>query len=215
MELGKVEIVFTKLSEIQEADRNVKDHDIGSIHESMNRFGFTSPLLLNEATGKLVAGHGRIEALKQKKQFKESVPANIKVDDGSGEWLVPVIRGVSFKNEEEAQAYLLADNRLVELGGWNTSALIEELEKLAEESSLQGTGFDDADIQAMYEDLEKQVGEGSDKGLPVGKPSYEIIFDDETQQAMFFEFVSWLKKNYDGETVGERLYQHIEICLGD
>ena len=96
-----------------------------------------------------------------------------------------------------------------------TNALIEELEKLAEESSLEGTGFDDADIQAMYEDLEKQVGEGSDKGLPVGKPSYEIIFDDETQQAMFFEFVSWLKKNYDGETVGERLYQHIEICLGD
>ena len=49
--------------------------------------------------------------------------------------------------------------------------------------------------------------------LKMGKPSYEIIFDDETQQAMFFEFVSWLKKNYDGETIGERLYQHIEMCL--
>ena len=215
MEVSKVEVVFTKLSEIIEADRNVKDHDIGSIHESMNRFGFTSPLLLNETTGKLVAGHGRIEALKQKKQFKEPVPANIQVDDESGEWLVPVIRGVAFKNDDEAQAYLLADNRLVELGGWNTTALIEELEQLAENSSLQGTGFDDADIQSMYEDLQKEVGEGSDKGLPVGKPSYEIIFDDETQQAMFFEFVSWLKKNYDGETVGERLYQHIELCLGD
>tara|TARA_B100000287_G_scaffold432953_1_gene493493 strand:- start:804 stop:1451 length:648 start_codon:yes stop_codon:yes gene_type:complete len=215
MEVNDVKVVFTKLSEIQEADRNVKDHDIGSIHESMNRFGFTSPLLLNETTGKLVAGHGRIEALKQKKQFNEPAPANIKVDDESGDWLVPVIRGVSFKSEEEAQAYLLADNRLVELGGWDTGALIEELEKIAEETSLQGTGFDEADIQAMYEDLEKAVGEGSDKGLPVGKPSYEIIFDDETQQAMFFEFVSWLKKNYDGETVGERLYQHIEICLGD
>ena len=215
MEVNDVKVVFTKLSEIQEADRNVKDHDIGSIHESMNRFGFTSPLLLNETTGKLVAGHGRIEALKQKKQFNEPAPVNIKVDDESGDWLVPVIRGVSFKSEEEAQAYLLADNRLVELGGWDTGALIEELEKIAEETSLQGTGFDEADIQAMYEDLEKAVGEGSDKGLPVGKPSYEIIFDDETQQAMFFEFVSWLKKNYDGETVGERLYQHIEICLGD
>ena len=214
MEINNVRVEYTKLSEILEADRNVKDHDIGAIHESMNRFGFTSPLLLNESSGKLVAGHGRIEALKQKKQFSEEPPINIKVDD-DGEWLVPVIRGVSFKTEEEAQAYLLADNRLVELGGWNTSELIEELEKLAEESSLQGTGFDDSDIQAMYEDLEKQVGEGSDKGLPVGKPSYEIIFDDETQQAMFFEFVSWLKKNYDGETIGERLYQHIEICLGD
>ena len=214
MEINNVRVEYTKLSDILEADRNVKDHDIGAIHESMNRFGFTSPLLLNESSGKLVAGHGRIEALKQKKQFSEEPPINIKVDD-DGDWLVPVIRGVSFKTEEEAQAYLLADNRLVELGGWNTSELIEELEKLAEESSLQGTGFDDSDIQAMYEDLEKQVGEGSDKGLPVGKPSYEIIFDDETQQAMFFEFVAWLKKNYDGETIGERLYQHIEICLGD
>ena len=214
MEINNVRVEYTKLSEILEADRNVKDHDIGAIHESMNRFGFTSPLLLNESSGKLVAGHGRIEALKQKKQFSEEPPINIKVND-DGDWLVPVIRGVSFKTEEEAQAYLLADNRLVELGGWNTSELIEELEKLAEESSLQGTGFDDSDIQAMYEDLEKQVGEGSDKGLPVGKPSYEIIFDDETQQAKFFEFVAWLKKNYDGETIGERLYQHIEICLGD
>ena len=74
---------------------------------------------------------------------------NIKEDE-DGSWLVPVIRGVSFKSEEEAQAYLLADNRLVELGGWNTSALIEELEKLAEESTLEGTGFDDSDKQAKY-----------------------------------------------------------------
>ena len=41
----------------------------------MNRFGFTSPLLMNEKTGKLVAGHGRIETLKQKKQFNESLDA--------------------------------------------------------------------------------------------------------------------------------------------
>ena len=50
MEVGKVKIVFTKLSEIQEADRNVKDHDIGSIHESMNRFGFTSPVSYTHLT---------------------------------------------------------------------------------------------------------------------------------------------------------------------
>jgi len=214
MKAEKLNLTYMKLSEIQQADRNVKDHDIGAIHESMNRFGFTSPLLMNEGTGKLVAGHGRIEALQQKKQFNESAPKNIKVDE-EGEWLIPVIRGLTFSSEEEAQAYLLADNRLVELGGWDTTALVEELEKLAKESSLEGTGFDEADLQSMYDELESSVSEGSDKGLPVGKPSYEIIFDDETQQAMFFEFVNWLKRNYDGETIGERLYQHIELVLGD
>ena len=66
MEIGKVRVEYMLLDEITEADINVKDHDIGAIHESMNRFGFTSPLLMNEATMKLVAGHGRIEALKTK-----------------------------------------------------------------------------------------------------------------------------------------------------
>ena len=93
--------------------------------------------------------------------------------------------------------------------------MLEELEELAKNSTLEGTGFDEGDIQQMYDEMEAKVGEGIDKGLPMGKPSYEIVFDDETQQAMFFEFVSWLKKNYDGETIGERFYQHIEICLGD
>lgn len=215
MEAEKVRIVPTKLSEITEADRNVKDHDIGAIHESMNRFGFTSPLLMNESTGKLVAGHGRVEALRQKKQFNEDRPANIE-ESADGDWLVPVIRGVYFANEEEAQAYLLADNRLTELGGWDTNALLEELQTLAENSGLAGTGFDDADLNNLMQEYEAAAEEGSDSSLlPVGAPKYEIVFDDESQQAMWFTFLSWLKDNTDGETIGERLYQHIELITGD
>ena len=213
MEANNVKVIFTKISEIKEADINVKDHDLGAIHESMNRFGFTSPLLLNEKTGQLVAGHGRLQALLQKKQLKEEAPANIKVDDND-DWYVPVIRGVSFKNEQEAQAYLIADNRLTELGGWNNDELVKELEKLAEESSLDGTGFDLSNMQELYDDLQQGVEEAAES-IPTTKLKYEIEFDDETQQAIFFEFIAWLKKNYDGETVGERLYQHIELCLGD
>lgn len=214
MEAEKVRVVLTPLSKITEADRNVKDHDIGAIHESMNRFGFTSPLLMNEATQKLVAGHGRVEALRQKKQFGEDPPKNIEVNEN--DWLVPIIRGVYFDNEEEAQAYLLADNRLTELGGWNTTALVEELQKLAESSSLEGTGFDDADLDALMKEYESTSEDGSDSSLlPVGAPKYEIVFDDESQQAMWFTFLSWLKDNTDGETIGERLYQHIELLLGE
>ena len=41
------------------------------------------------------------------------------------------------------------------------------------------------------------------------------MFDDETQQAQFYSFVRWLQDNYDGETIGERFYQHIEMCMGE
>jgi len=211
--MSKLEIIYKKMSEIEFADSNPKDHDIGGLHQSFNRFQFLNALIENKTTGKLVAGHGRLETLRQKKQFGEAPPENIVVDE-DGEWLVP-ITPVEFKSDEEAQAYLLADNRLLELGAWDTPKLLEELENLAKNSSLDGTGFDEGDIQAMYDEMEAGVSDGVDKGLPLGKPSYEVVFDDETQQAMFFEFVSWLKKTYDGETIGERLYQHIEICLGD
>jgi len=215
MQVEDVRIAMMRLEEITEADVNVKDHDIGAIHESMNRFGFTSPLLMNEATQKLVAGHGRVETLKQKKQFNEPRPNNIDVAK-DGEWLVPVIRGVYFKDEDEAQAYLLADNRLVELGGWNTDALLEELKKLSETAEgLAGTGFDDADLASLSQDLDKLNEEGTDSLLPVGAPKYEIVFDDESQQAMWFTFLNWLKNNTDGETIGERLYQHIELITGE
>ncbi len=215
MQVEDVRIEMMQLNEITEADINVKDHDIGAIHESMNRFGFTSPLLMNEATQKLVAGHGRVEALKQKKQFNEKRPTNIDIDD-NGQWLVPVIRGVHFKDEDEAQAYLLADNRLVELGGWNTDALLEELKKLSTTAEgLAGTGFDDADLASLSQDLDKLNDEGTDSLLPVGAPKYEIVFDDESQQAMWFTFLNWLKTNTDGETIGERLYQHIELITGE
>ena len=138
---------------------------------------------------------------------------NINVDE-NGDWSVPVVRGVSFKNEQEAQAYLIADNRLTELGGWNTDELVKELEKLAEDSTLDGTGFDLSSMQELYDDFQQEVEEAAES-IPSSKLSFEVEFDDETQQAMFFEFVAWLKNNYDGETVGERLYQHIELCLGD
>tara|TARA_B100000287_G_scaffold123043_1_gene114982 strand:- start:3919 stop:4560 length:642 start_codon:yes stop_codon:yes gene_type:complete len=207
-----VKVEYTRLEDIVGADDNPKDHDIGEIHESMNRFGFTSPLLMNEGTSKLVAGHGRVEALQQKKQFGEQPPARIAVDT-DGEWMVPVIRGITFKSDDEAQAYLIADNRLTEIGGWDTNALLETLEELAKNSTLTGTGFDESDIQRMYDDMEQSLEEGMDDGLQIGKPTYEIVFDDETQQAMWFTFLNWLKNTTDGETIGERLYYHIDNCV--
>jgi len=152
-----IEVQYIPLSEIVQADINPKDHDIGQIYQSIKRFGFTQPIMMNENTGKLLAGHGRLQTLQQMKQGGEKIPNRIKEKDG--EWLVPVLKGISFEDDMEAQAYLIADNRLTELGGWNTGELVDTLQELVEGGfSLDGVGYD-------FDDLETMVTQIDDSGI--------------------------------------------------
>ena len=146
-----IEVQYIPLSEIVQADTNPKDHDIGAIYQSIKRFGFTQPIMMNENTGKLLAGHGRLQTLQTLKDAGEKVPNRIKEKDG--EWLVPVLKGISFEDDNEAQAYLIADNRLTELGGWNTGELVDELERLIQAGlDLDGIGYDFDDLETMVSD---------------------------------------------------------------
>lgn len=152
-----IQVEYIPLTDIVEADINPKDHDIGQIYQSIKRFGFTQPIMMNENTGKLLAGHGRLQTLQQMKQGGEKVPARIKEKDG--EWFVPVLKGISFEDDMEAQAYLIADNRLTELGGWNTGELVDTLQELVEGGfSLDGVGYD-------FDDLETMVTQIDDSGI--------------------------------------------------
>lgn len=107
------------------AKRNPKDHDLGAMHTSIGKFGYVAPVMLDESTGRIVAGHGRLLALEQMRKAKADPPEGIR--EG---WAVPVVRGKAFKSEKEAEAYLLADNRLTELGGWNLAEVKDMLADL-------------------------------------------------------------------------------------
>lgn len=148
-----IRVEYIDLDEIVEADNNPKDHDLGVIYQSINRFGFNNPIILNDANGKLLVGHGRLQALKMIRDAGEDAPDRIVVEDGC--WQVPVIKGVNIDNPAEAQAYLLADNRLTELGGWKNMDLIESLNEILEETGdLDGTGYDLEDVDTILKSLE-------------------------------------------------------------
>lgn len=153
-------IEYVALSELRGAPRNPKDHDLGAIHSSIARFGFTTPVLLDERTGRLVAGHGRLEALRSMKAQGQTAPERIEERDG--EWLVPVVRGVRFRSDEDAEGYLLADNRLPELGGWNDSELANILSDLAFADALEGVGWDANEVDEMLAGLDGGQGERGD-----------------------------------------------------
>jgi len=150
---NKVKIEYISLEDLQKWPRNPKDHDLEAIHQSMSRFGFVNPFIIDERTGKLVVGHGRLDILQQMKAGGQEPPERITIKDNL--WLVPVVRGISFDSDLETEGYLIADNRLTELGGWREDKLSEVLSDLATQGKemLNGIGFDDDDIDSLINKL--------------------------------------------------------------
>lgn len=164
---GGPRIEMMPLSGIQVAKRNPKRHEVLKLLESLDRFGFVAPLVMDDTTGRLVAGHGRLEALHERK--KKGLPPPQRIEVKEGDWLVPVLRGVSFATESEAEAYLLADNRLAELGGWDEKSLalmLADVAKLGDEA-LSGVGWDRLDVATMI--TETQLQDLKIPALQIGK----------------------------------------------
>ena len=141
---------------------NPKDHDLGAIAKSIEEHGFIAMPVVNEGDGKVIAGNGRVQALFELRRLGRGVPENIRVGDG-GEWLVPVQRGVEFGSAAEAAAYLIADNRMTELGGWHREQLAQMLLELEQQDLLDGTGFSGEELEAMLRELDMLAGEGKDE----------------------------------------------------
>lgn len=154
------------LAQVRGAPRNPKEHDegaIGAIGASVGRFGYVEPAVIDERTGRLVAGHGRIKTLRGMKADGQSPPDGVKVENG--DWLIPVLRGVEFESDEDAEGYLLASNRTTELGGWDDADLTEMLGDLAAADALEGVGWDAEDVDrmliALVEDAKDSVPDTS------------------------------------------------------
>jgi ParB-like chromosome segregation protein Spo0J len=160
---ARIELVA--LDKINEAVANPKDHDLDGIVASLRRFGFVEPMVMNETTGRLVAGHGRTEALKMMKQVGEPAPERIVAKNGS--WLVPVLRGIRFASDDDAEAYLVASNRLPERGGWIDELLAASLKRLKSAESLDGVGFSSAEAEDIIAEAERRK-----------KASAEVVPDD-------------------------------------
>lgn len=146
-------VEMMRLSDVVGADRNAKQHSLSDLQASIKRFGFVAPLIRNSTTGKLVAGHGRTEALRALQKAGAPVPPGIEVGAG-GEWLVRVV-SVPFANRIEEEAYILADNRQVELAGYDAGILSAMLADLRDADALAGVGWSEREVDAMLKSAAK------------------------------------------------------------
>src|SRR5580700_9133649 len=114
MSENQLTVTYEEIRKLVPYARNARTHSkhqIRQIAESIRTFGFTNPVLVNRSK-MIIAGHGRIEAAKL--LGMSSVPT------------------ICLENltEDQIRTYILADNRLAEKAGWDTSILAIELQHL-------------------------------------------------------------------------------------
>ena len=155
-----IRIEYVRLDEVARWARNAKLHDKPGIRASLTRFGWVDPVIEDANTKRLVAGHGRLEVALELQAEGAPVPRGVQVDPKDGMWSIPVLRGIAFENEHEAEAYLLASNKLVENAGYDENILREILADHRE--TLDGTGYDLDDVTKMLAELSDSTPGGRD-----------------------------------------------------
>lgn len=117
-------ITRVALDTLKPDPNNPRTHDetnLGAIQGSLDAFGQVEPLVIQAGTGRIIAGHGRLEAMKRRGDTQADV---VEVD----------------VTDEQADAMGIALNRTSELSGWDGNRLIESLQSLPAEL-LKATGF--------------------------------------------------------------------------
>ena len=111
--------------------RTHSDAQVAQIAASIREFGFTNPVLVDEANG-IIAGHGRVLAARK-----------LKMPD------VPAIR-LSHLTEAQKRAYVIADNKLALNAGWDIELLRLEISDLRGlECDVALTGFSTEELDAL------------------------------------------------------------------
>lgn len=141
---------YMDLDSLQEDPANPKAHEMQLLGDSVGRFGFIEPMILDERTGYLISGHGRRATLLRMREDGEAPPDGVVTGDEEGVWLAPVTRGWASRSDAEAHAALAALNRIGERGGWNDADLLTLLDDVSgSETGLLGVGFTDNDLAVL------------------------------------------------------------------
>lgn len=136
-----MEIVYKKVNDLIPYINNSRTHSdeqVNQIVASINEFGFTNPLLIDEKDN-IIAGHGRL--LSSKKLKMEEVPCIV----------------LSGLTEAQKKAYIIADNKMALNAGWDDELLKIELENLKElDFDLELTGFNVDELDDIFQVEEEQ-----------------------------------------------------------
>lgn len=150
---------WVAIDAVQAWDKNPRnnEHAVQSVADSIQRFGWGSPIIARKSDGVVIAGHTRLKAAQRLKMDKV------------------LVRYLDL-DPAEAAALALADNKIGELADWDDEGLRAVLLELdAEDVNLDGLGFSDEELDAMLTAAEMDKAGGADDyyTAKVDPPVYE------------------------------------------
>ena len=181
---------YTKINidEIKPYERNARIHSskqIKQIMEAIKAFGFTNPLLIDDENN-LIAGHGRLEAVKQLNiiDFK---------DKPIKELPAIIITGLS---EVDKKALIIADNKIAENASWDYDLLQAEFQELeAINYDLDLMGFDNLDeILGADIDVEQETKEIKEVEI---NQKYELLIKCKDEKELEQAYNENVEKGYE------------------
>lgn len=133
-EVWPVELV--PLDKLTTHPENFREHDVGAIIQSIERWGVWRAIVAQTSTGHVLVGNGELEALRQ-----------MKAPNAPVRWMDV--------DDDNARAILLADNWIPSRGRNMPQELLDVMEQLREERELfEATGADEDDVEALERELE-------------------------------------------------------------
>lgn len=163
-----LEVAYIAITDVIPYANNPRTHSeqqVAQVAASIKEFGFNNPILLDEHNG-IIAGHGRLAAAQK-----------------LGMDLVPTIT-LAGLTEAQRKAYVIADNKLTENGGWDYDLLAVEIERLAElDIDLSLTGLDEIELAKMFDEPQEPVVQEVDYA-----ESFSVVVEcsDEAEQEKVF-----------------------------
>lgn len=154
--MAKLAVCYQSTTALTPRANNPRTHtpkQVAQITASIDRFGFTNPILVDD-DNRVVAGHGRLLAAKE-----------------LGLVEVPTIR-LGAMSEADLRAYVIADNRLAENAGWDRALLGLELQYLSDldiDFDVTLTGFELPEIDVLISEIGEERPDPADAApLPAG-----------------------------------------------
>lgn len=162
---NKLRIELCPLDALKPDPRNARTHSarqLDLVAQSIREFGFINPIIIDEERN-ILAGHARYAAA---------------IREGMKE--VPTVQ-ISHMTPTQKRAYVLADNKLAELAGWDFDILAEEFGLLADidlDFDIELTGFTIAEIDKIMADgSDGKAKEEDPVELPGDEPPISQVGD--------------------------------------
>lgn len=173
--------MLVPLGSVQQHPDNPNNGDLDALIESIQINGFNTVITVDRATGYIVAGNHRWQAM-----------------HALGATHIPVV--FTDMDRSGAIRYMVADNQTGKLAVMDNNALVDLLRQLQDtDLGLAGSGFDEASMHRLLEQMamEDNIPMGDGGGLGVAPSGiYQVVLEFESADERDEAFVN-MSERYD------------------